>query len=340
MSIKTLTEILGLSLELKDYEDRIQKRYDYIQEQLEKDPEFVAYDHPEYWTGYIESHFIIKDMVVGTNGLFYRLKNGEYTVFKTPLPNENVNGGYLCKKLTVSKKVKKGVRIHRVLGSTFIPRSESNRMFPFFKLEVNHKNGIKCDNRLSNLEWVTSKENTLHAIETGLFKTGLEKTSLIPVLGTIVIQGPYKNKRFVMAGEKNYVDAKINRGVISQALIRNKLAYGCKWEIVDKDNFYNFDIGPPNGYLTYARENRHLVDLRIKPLVGEVMVGRSKGFTFVILGKRELNSYGFKQSKIVAHIGKSKTVFGCSWKYVSTDEIDKHSRKIPEDILKTLVSSN
>ena len=41
MSIKTLTEILNLSLELKDYEERVQKRYDYIQEQLEKDPEFV-----------------------------------------------------------------------------------------------------------------------------------------------------------------------------------------------------------------------------------------------------------------------------------------------------------
>ncbi len=35
-------------------------------------------------------------------------------------------------------------------------------------LEVNHKNGIKTDNRLANLEYVTRSENNLHAFRTGL----------------------------------------------------------------------------------------------------------------------------------------------------------------------------
>lgn len=340
MSIKTLTEILGLSLELKDYEDRVQKRYDYIQEQLEKDPNWIGYDYPEYWTAYIEAHFILKDILVSTTGVFYKVKNGEIIELKTPIPNKNVNGGYLSKKLSISKNVKKGLRIHRVLGSTFVPKTGSTEMFPYFQLEVNHKNGIKHDNDISNLEWMTSKENTQHAIKNGLFKTGLENTSLIPVLATVTVAGPYKDKQFVMAGENNYIFSKINRGVISQALIKNKLAYGCKWEIIDRKDFYNFNLGPPTGYLKFIHENKHLIDLRIKPLVGEVMVGPFKGFKFVILGKRELISYGFNQARVAASVGKSKTVFGCIWKYVKTEEAENFSREIPKDILNTLVPRN
>jgi hypothetical protein len=61
-------------------------------------------------------------------------------------------------------------QMHKLVLSSFIDP-------PFEKAVVNHKNGNKHDNRLENLEWVTQRENNIHARKLGLTKPALGEQS-------------------------------------------------------------------------------------------------------------------------------------------------------------------
>ena len=63
-------------------------------------------------------------------------------------------GGYVLTGLNKDKNCKK-VNLHRLVAIAFLHN-------PLCSREVNHINGIKNDNRVENLEWVTSQENTNH----------------------------------------------------------------------------------------------------------------------------------------------------------------------------------
>ena len=103
---------------------------------------------------------LIKEPIQGYEDIYWVDNLGNVYNARKRLKTFFTKSGYECLKLS-----KDGVRthptVHRLVAETFIPN-------PLNKSEVNHKDGDKSNNKVSNLEWVTSSENKIHARNTGL----------------------------------------------------------------------------------------------------------------------------------------------------------------------------
>ena len=70
------------------------------------------------------------------------------------------NNGYMHLVLSANG-IKKNAHAHRLVAQAFIPN-------PLNKMDVNHIDGDKTNNKVDNLEWATRSENQKHAYDIGL----------------------------------------------------------------------------------------------------------------------------------------------------------------------------
>jgi len=125
---------------------------------------------------------IVRDFpnyMISNMGRIKRIKYGRGTTIGkilTPcISNEYLN-------IRISKNGKQYTKkIHRLVLENFNPVENMD------KLQCNHINGVKTDNRLENLEWTTQSGNMKHAYKTGLMDQKGEKNNASKIIKEDVI---------------------------------------------------------------------------------------------------------------------------------------------------------
>lgn len=144
------------------------------------------------------------------------------------LKQETSYRGY--KQVSLYKDGKKHQKfVHRLVAEAFIPNPDN-------KPEVNHKDTDKTNNAVSNLEWNTSSENTIHAYKNGLYDNLKESLSIAgpnrhPPVRVVETGKIYRSQR-ELSKELNLCEQCVSRCLKGGS----KSTKGYHFEYVDKED--------------------------------------------------------------------------------------------------------
>lgn len=187
-------------------------------------------------------------------------------------------------------------RIHRMVAGTFLQNEN-----PDILTDVNHKDGNKANNDVSNLEWCTRSDNIQHAYDTGLREAKKGEQSPNAKITLEEAQWIYDNYQIV-DGSSNGVDLAKQFGIsinTVKAIIRGETSDGRpQWENIVRNRIFP----------KLSRTGKKHKVAQIDPITGEII----KEYDSV---KEASSITGISGISNVAS-GRRLSAGGYSWKYL------------------------
>ena len=171
------------------------------------------------------------------------------------------NGYHAVNLYNPETQNKNTVNIHRLVALTFLEKVEGKNI-------VNHINGNKLDNRVENLEWATSKENSEHAVSTGIQKGHPKKVAQYSLEGEFIksFNSIIEASLETGANDRRISDVckgkrKTSGGFIWKYEIPEDIINDCEGKIIDE--FPNYKI-TKDGKVYSARAKKFLIPKILK----------------------------------------------------------------------------
>ena len=316
LAYKPISITLNFDWDNTTYDERVLARHNYIEEQKKKDPNYVGWDFPEYFSSNFGTRNddqpvfkVDKTKLVNTLGQIVRIHGRHvYLTFGCLLKS-----GYCVTQLSEST-LRTRMKVHRVVASTFIPIPDEYKDGRLL-LIINHKNDVKNCNLRSNLEWCTNQSNIIKAFETGMMKSRAIKC-VVNLPGEL-----YKNVYyFTRLGDlKQY---KFSDCKVHLADKTGKMYKHCFWKFIDKSELEGKEIGMSE------REVSILNDMKYGPTgsypsVGTIVTeGPCKGEQFVLYGQKQIHKYGFATTGISKGVKLGTIHKGCTWSRPTREEAE------------------
>lgn len=250
----------------------------FTQEQM-RTAQGLVYIQP--MTFYDEVFLKVSDFIPEIRDIYYvsnygRVCSTSFNTLKILAYNFHQDTGYVCVSLRTNSGKEKGMLVHRLVMRCFNPIPNHEDM------AVNHIDGNKHNNHISNLEWVTDSENMIHC-----YRNNLEINGEDHPWATITEAQAHQICQLMEQGLPNRIISEKVFGDRDHIGIMQSIRGKHSWVNVSRN--YNIDVPNPGKRIFTDDQLRQMLELT-KTISNNVDVLRAIGIDVKSLNKNQISA--------------------------------------------------